>query len=117
MIQNEILPGCAVLYDDEVMIQGEFWTITSNKSGRIKPIPLTAESVPNVKGCTLFKAQNGKWLYFYFNTPVGKVFIHIGKYHVTLTRRGSKLPHITSIHQLQVLIYSLTGTMPKYDIG
>lgn len=121
MIQNELLPGCAVIIDgkETIWLMGDYQVIQI-LSG-IKPIPLTAETVARVE-CMIIAEQRESDIIYDFtyhdrglidrvltvSIIGGNVMISIE--HIALT------PHITSIHQLQILIYSLTGEMPKYEL-
>lgn len=118
MIQNELLPGCAVI----VRYPNDTEEVTYNPdlhfNGILFPIPLTTESVAKVEG---FVPMYGGFIYARDEPIYGRMTFFVKEGKVTFYQRNyseRNVPnHITSIHQLQILIYSLTGTMPKYDIG
>jgi hypothetical protein len=124
MIQNELLPGCAVIAvpakdmkrhgadETEVIYDGKEYSDLA----RYKPIPLTAESVAKVEGGEYVWEQgyypneyykweeNGQILCIYTD---GRVFLN-----------STQLDWISAIHDAQILIkQAITGTMPKYEIG
>lgn len=121
MTQNELLPGCAVLYNGkECIYSQELHPIR----GYFRPIPLTAESVANVEGSiNISEDPEDPFGLVNFEFEDGNIQVSIGLPYneVYLVNEDDdclwSCKHITSIHQLQILIYSLTGTMPKYEIG
>lgn len=120
MIQNELLPGCAVLLDDEVHIWNvlDFQSTTTEKAKalyEIQPIPLTAESVAKVGGCKRFyiidNVDSFKFQAGFFNVVVH--FFNDG--HCEVFINGIEIHHCKAIHSLQITLERLQGTMPSYQ--
>lgn len=110
-IQNQLLPGCAV---KKLGAGSNEWVeliydpnLTYN--GILHPIPLTPDTVSRVEG---IKESDGGVLYF--DQAEG---VHYRRATNTVILDNVRaLYHIKSIHQLQILIFSLTGEMPKYEL-
>jgi hypothetical protein len=105
MIQDELLKGCAVIgstmYEPPTEMLFEYTMINGSD---FYPIPITLDTTSRMGGLdNLYKIGVS------FESLFGEDFISV-------TLNGKRLTHITSIHQLQILIYSITGKMPKYDL-
>ena len=122
MIQNELLPECAVMIEgkETIWILRDYQVIQILKD--IKPIPLTAESVPKIQGFEdITPANHTDKVFIHRLTGIQVIFYdrhNDGAFHLVLTGGGRPVPH-KAVHELQQFVKwnSETGTMPKYEIG
>lgn len=127
MIQNELLPGCAVMavpcdelkkwcaVSTEVIYDAKNYSDVSE----YKPIPLTADTVSRVEGAELMaiSKDGGKHQVFVFKVGMFNVNVHCWiNDDCQVFIDGKEIHHFKGVHLLQITLQLLTGTMPKYDV-